>query len=477
MGKKITIFQQNDTHGCIDMHDEFYWQGSQPILRKAGGLAKINQYVKKVKEEKENVLFFDGGDLFHGTLPLIESRGEALIPILQQMELDGFVPGNWDYAYGKEKLEKLVEQLPFPALACNVQDANNGNPFLTPYMIKEMTGIKVGVIGLTYGHEEKTMPESFTKGLSFSLGVEEVKEIIREIEAQVDLIVIVSHLGLSLDVKLASMVERVDLILSGHSHDRVTRPITTNGTIVVQAGSNSAFLGRLDLVVENKEIMSFDYQLLDVEEQWKADPIIQELVASALQPYDGMMNDIVGSTDEILHRMTLQEAPMDKLITNAYLHNYGADIALSHGWRYGPPIGKGPVTLYDLHSIIPTNPNIFTMEIEGHNLRKAMENNLEMVHAKDPFDQKGGYVLRSSGLSLTYKPYSPKGYRIQTFHVGKEALNDHKTYKIVSAGAQILKGYEDAKVYHEAFSIEVIQSFLRDAGAFKLKDNHQIITV
>lgn len=477
MRQNITIFQQNDTHGCMAMHDEFYWHGNKPVLKKAGGLARINQYVKNVKEQKENVLFFDGGDLFHGTLPLVESRGEALVPVLEQMDLDGFVPGNWDFAYGKEQLKRLTENLPFPTLACNVNDENTGKPFLTPYVIKEMTGMKVGVIGLTYGHEEQIMPDDFTEGLTFTLGVEEVEEIVREIRNEMDLIVVVSHLGLPLDVKLASIVKGIDIILSGHSHDRVTRPIDANGTIVVQAGSNSAFLGRLDITLDGGKIADFTYQLVDVHEHLQEDPIVQELVRAALQPYDGEMNDIVGATDVILHRMTLDQAPMDKLITDAYLHMYDADIAFSQGWRYGPPVAKGPITMYDLHSIIPTDSKLFTLEIEGKVLREILEKNLEMVHSKDPFEQKGGYVLRSSGLSLTYKPYNPKGYRIQTFHIGGKELEDQAIYKIVGAGGQILKGNEDSKTYHDAFAIDVIQSFLREKGTFELNDYDKIISV
>lgn len=477
MSQRITIFQQNDTHGCIETHDEFYWVGGRPILKKAGGLSRISQYVKQVKEHNENVLFFDGGDLFHGTLPLVDSKGDALIPVLQQMELDGFVPGNWDFAYGKEQLKNLVDQLPYPTLACNVNDQDTGRPFLTPYMIKELTGMKVGVIGLTYGYEEQIMPEDFTKGLDFSLGVEEVEEIIDKIGGKVDLLMIVSHLGLPLDVQLGHQVKGIDLILSGHSHDRVTRPIDADGTIVVQAGSNSAFLGRLDITVDSGKIANFDYQLMDITEQFDKDPVVQELVDGILQPYDGVMADIVGATDTILHRMTLNQAPMDQLITDAYLYHFDADIAFSQGWRYGPPVAKGPITMYDLHSIIPTNPQIFQLEIEGHALRDIMEKNLEMVHSKDPYKQKGGYVLRSSGLSLTYKPYSPKGYRIQTFHIGNEELDDHKTYKIVGGGGQILKGNEDAKKYEEAFAIDVIRQFLHDRGTFTLRDYPNIISV
>lgn len=477
MPKNITIFQQNDSHGCLDTHDEFYWQGNKPVLRKAGGLARINQYVKYVKRQQHNVLFFDSGDLFHGTLPLIKSQGEALIPILKKMEIDGFVPGNWDFAYGKEQLKKMTSELPFPTLTCNVREKDTKKPFFSPYTIYQMDGMDVGVIGLTYGYEEQTMPGHFTEGLSFTLGIEEVSYIVQTLRVQVDLIVVASHLGLPLDVKLASFVKGIDVILSGHSHDRIRRPIIVDGTIVVQAGSNSAFLGRLDISLESGNISHFEYQLIDVHEGLQEDLEVNDLVKSAVEPFNEELNHIVGKTNNLLHRMTLEQSPMDKLITDAYLHSYNCDIAFSHGWRYGPPIAAGSLSMYDLYSIIPTNPYLFTVEVEGYALRNILENNLEMVFAADPFEQKGGYILRSSGLTMTYKPYNPKGNRIQTLYVGGEELDHHATYKVVGGGEQLLKGIEKSKTYVDARAIDVICSFLKDKGSFELNNFNQIISV
>ncbi|MCM3745299.1 bifunctional metallophosphatase/5'-nucleotidase [Sporosarcina luteola] len=477
MTKKITIFQQNDTHGCLDAHDEFYWQGNAPVLKRAGGLARISKYVKDVKKQLKNVLFFDGGDLFHGTLPLVKSKGEALIPILKEMELDGFVPGNWDFAYGKKQLKKLVGELPCSTLACNVFEDDTQEPFLTPYKIYELTGMNVGVIGLTYGHEKETMPESFTNGLSFTLGVEEVSGIVEAILDKVDLIIVVSHLGLPLDVKLASLVKGIDVILSGHSHDRVINPIDVEGTLVVQAGSNAAFLGRLDLTVEGASITHYEYQLIDVHENMQEDPHVAELVNTALEPFSKEINEIAGVTNTLLHRMSLEQSPMDKLITDAYLHSYDCHIAFSHGWRYGPPMAAGPLSIFDLYSIIPTNPNLFTVEIEGQALRKTLEKNLEMVFSANPFKQKGGYILRSSGLSMTYKPYNPKGHRIQTLHVGGRELDDHATYKVAGGGGQVMKECEKNKTYFDHQAIDVISSFLKEKGPFELRGSKQIISV
>nr|WP_285852024.1 5'-nucleotidase [Sporosarcina luteola] len=175
--------------------------------------------------------------------------------------------------------------------------------------------------------------------------------------------------------------------------------------------------------------------------------------------------------------MSLEQSPMDKLITDAYLHSYDCHIAFSHGWRYGPPMAAGPLSIFDLYSIIPTNPNLFTVEIEGQALRKTLEKNLEMVFSANPFKQKGGYILRSSGLSMTYKPYNPKGHRIQTLHVGGRELDDHATYKVAGGGGQVMKECEKNKTYFDHQAIDVISSFLKEKGPFELRGSKQIISV
>src|SRR5690606_31262935 len=131
--------------------------------------------------------------------------------------------------------------------------------------------------------------------------------------------------------------------------------------------------------------------------------------------------------------------PMDKLITDAYLAYTGADAAFSHGWRYGAPVLPGVVTMAELYNIIPTNPQLFLLEMDGHTLMQALETNLEQVFAADPFDQKGGYVLRSSNLMMAYKPYNPAGHRIQHLEVNGSPLSRDRIYRIAGGGEQLFK--------------------------------------
>ncbi|MBT2694893.1 bifunctional UDP-sugar hydrolase/5'-nucleotidase [Bacillus sp. ISL-55] len=474
--KNLTIVQLNDTHGSLELHPELFWKDNKPELRNTGGFPRIAKYIKDLKSQAENVLFLDGGDLFHGTLPLVATKGEAILPALEKMGLDGWVPGNWDFAYGKEQLSSLLKALPFPSVACNIKDQETNESFMKPYIIKEMEGVKVGVIGLTYPYVDETMPESFSKGLEFSRGVEETRDCVEELKGQVDLVVLLSHMGLPLDVELATLVDGIDIVLSGHSHDRVEEPITVNDTLVVQAGSSASFLGKLDITLEGGRMEDYRYELVAIDESFPEDEEMAGIISDILEPYSKERGNIVGKTDSILHRMTLNEAPMDQLITDAYLHVYDSDLAFSHGWRYGTPVPGGDISEYDLHTIIPTNPEMFTLEMTGERLMNALEKNLEMVFSRDPFKQKGGYILRSSGLFMSLKPYNPEGNRIQKLLIGGQEIDLKKKYKIAGAGKQLFKGAEADKTYHGVHAVDVIKQFLKEKGTFKAHVEPRILS-
>jgi len=340
-----------------------------------------------------------------------------------------------------------------------------------------MQGIKVGIIGLTYPYVDETMPDSFSKGLVFSKGVDETRKCVTELKGQVDVLLLLSHMGLPLDVELTSLVDGIDLILSGHSHDRIEQPIKVNGTVVVQAGSSSSFLGKLDVTLDNGKIEDCHYELISIDEQFQEDEEMAGIIADILEPYQQERANVVGKTDSILHRMTLNEAPMDKLITDAYLNAFDADLAFSHGWRYGTPVPAGDITEYDLHTIIPTNPEMFTMEMTGDRLVKALEKNLEMVFSRDPFKQKGGYILRSSGLFMAFKPYNPEGNRIQKLLIGGKEIDMGKNYKIAGGGSQLFKGAEADKTYQGTHAIAVIKQFLKEKGTFTADEQPKIISI
>ena len=474
----MTIIHQNDTHGYLQEHPEMFWKSGSTI-HEVGGFSRIHHHVRDVKKNTTNVLFVDGGDLFHGTAPLVLTNGEGILPLLKEMEIDAFVPGNWDYAYGKSQLLNLVSQLPFPALACNLKDKETNQFLFQPYTVKELNDVKVGIIGATYPYVHETMADNFSKGLSFSLGVDEIERSVDILKQQnVDVIILLSHMGLPLDYKIASLVDGISIILSGHSHDRTSSPIINNDTLIIQAGSSSSFLGQIEITCKEGKIVEYKHQLISLTaKEYKKDETINEIIEEILKPFKEMEQDVIGKTDTLLHRMTLNEAPMDKLITDAYMHGFDGDIAFSHGWRYGVPIVPGEITMNHLYNMIPTNPEVFQLDVEGQLLYNVLEKNLELVFSSDPFNQKGGYILRSSGLMMTYKPYNPKGNRIQYLEINGEPYLSSKTYKIIGAGDQLFKGLHNQKKYKKIHSIDVIKNYLSDIPSFKNDGMGKIISI
>jgi len=474
---QITIIQQNDSHSHMEPHWEGFY-GQDMDYRMTGGFARIAQYVKQVREKNPNVLFIDNGDLFHGTGPAVLSKGEALLPVVEKMDFDVWVPGNWDYAYGPKQLLGIANRLHFPTIASNVFDTKHGLLLFPPYIVKEMQGIKVGIIGLTFPYEDKTMPTTFSEGNSFTLGLEVLPKYIDHLKSKekVDLIILVEHIGLPLSQKLATMVSGIDVILSGHSHDRIRRPIKINNTLIIQSGSHASFLGQLDLKIMNGRIIDYEHQLIPLfVDQFGEDPETAELVNQAVVPYKEMGQTVVGKTAIPLHRMFLLEAPMDQLITDAYMHYMQADITFSHGWRYGVPVLPGPMTMKDIWQIIPSNPELFTVEVEGRELVQILEKNLISVYASDPFQQMGGYILRSTGIYMAFKPYNGDNHRIECLEVQGKPIQLNKRYKVVGAGQQDLRELGTRRKFLGVKAHDVITQYLGDIQEYRRESNKNSI--
>ncbi|WP_082423208.1 bifunctional metallophosphatase/5'-nucleotidase [Paenibacillus dakarensis] len=477
---QLTIVQQNDTHGYIESHAEFFWKAGKPEYRQAGGYARIAHVVKEIKKNNRNVLFFDGGDFLHGTGPAVLTQGSSIIPLMNAMELDAAVPGNWDFAYGSDLVLQLQEHFTFPILALNLKNKDNNKYVFNPYIIKEIDSLRVGIIGLTSPHVQETMPPSFSDHLSFSLGVEELPAVIQKLKAEerADLIILVSHMGLPLDVKLASQIEGIDIILSGHSHDRLNRPIVQNGCVIIQSGASASFLGKLDVTVEEGKITNFTHELIPIyADQYEEDAEIKSMIDEALLPFRDPLSESIGTIRTPLHRMTLQEAPMDRLITDAYLAQTDADVSFSHGWRYGAPVLPGGVTMNDLYNIIPTNPELFILEMDGATLLSVLERNLEQVFASDPYQQKGGYILRSSNLMMAYKPYNPAGHRIQHIEIKGKALQDDRIYRVAGAGEQLFMKHANGRKMQGVHAHEVLKSYFASKGEIIVSDKPSIISI
>ncbi|MFW6041098.1 MAG: bifunctional metallophosphatase/5'-nucleotidase [Thermoplasmatota archaeon] len=426
----LTILQMNDSHAYLDLHDEYFWRDGKQEYRKAGGYGRITNYFNKVRNENPgSVLVLDNGDTIHGTYPVLKDKGKNMVSILNKMRFDAWT-AHWDFAYGPDHLIDLSKKLEYPLLAINCYHEETDELAFDPYKVVEKNGLKIGLIGIANTIVDKTMPVHFSKGVYLTLGNEELPEYIRELrdEKEVDIVVVLAHLGYPQEVKLAKEIDDIDVLISGHTHNRIYEPVEVNDTVIIQSGCHGSFIGRLDLKIEARMVTDYRHELVEIDESINPDEEVQSLIDKIKSPHKDMLDEVIGETDIGLARDKVMETTMDNLLLKTLIYVSGAEMAFSNGWRYGSAVPPGKITMEDLWNIIPTDPPVSVCEINGKELWDMMEENLENTFANDPYDQMGGYVKRCYGINVYFKVENAKGLRIQEFFVGDERLDKEKTY-------------------------------------------------
>ncbi|MEN6330143.1 MAG: bifunctional metallophosphatase/5'-nucleotidase [Methanobacteriaceae archaeon] len=434
--KNLTLLQLNDSHGYLELHQELFWKGDQPHHMRVGGYARLKTLMDTIHAESPT-LALDCGDTIHGTYPVVQSKGEAMVPILKEMGL-GAMTGHWEFAYGPQQFQKISRALDYPMLAVNCYQEKDDHLVFPPYTIIEKGGLQLGVIGVAATIVDKVMPPHFSKGIYFTLGKEELPGYVEKLrnEERVDLVVLISHLGFPQEAKLAGDVAGIDVILSSHTHNRLYHPVQVNDTIIIQSGCHGSFLGRLDLEVQERRVRSFKHQLLTVTMDISPDPVVEDLIIKATEPHREMIEERVGHTRTALNRNTILESTMDNLLLESLLSTVDADVAFSNGWRYGAPVPPGPVTVNDLWNIIPTNPPVSSVELSGREIWNMLEVNAELTFSRDPYQQMGGYLKRCRGLNLYLKIENPPGERVQEIFIQGKSIEPGKTYQTVFVTSQ-----------------------------------------
>lgn len=438
MKKHLTILQINDLHGYLEPHAEMVRGADGPAYPELGGLARIAALFGHVRREHpDGVLALDNGDTFHGTYVAVNSRGKAMVPLMNELGLDAMTV-HWEFAYGPAGVRELASSLLYPVLAINCFDQRTGELVFAPYRMVERGGLRVALIGIACNIVDKTMPPAFSEGVRFTVGCDELPgwiEHVRQVE-HAELVVVLSHLGFPQDVKLASQVAGIDVLASGHTHNRMERPVIENGAIIFQSGCHGSFVGRLDVEVEQGRVVGHRHRLIPVDGSLGSDARMQQMVDAALAPHRAMLAEVVGHTATALDRYQMLHCAMDDLLLDAIAAAAGTDIAFSNGWRYGAPIRPGPITLGDLWNIIPTNPPVSSVELRGDEIRTMLEENLERTFAADPYAQMGGYVKRCHGLSMYVKIENPPGHRIERLFVMGEPVDPERVYQVAFVTAQ-----------------------------------------
>jgi S-sulfosulfanyl-L-cysteine sulfohydrolase len=463
---RFTLIQQNDIHAQLDLHWEHFWANGTADYRRVGGLARAATVAGTIKRETGAALLVDCGDAIHGTLPALRTEGRAVVPALNAEGVDLLVPGNWEYGYGPEALRRRATEMRFPVLAANLRDATSGEPIFPGTMVREVGGVRIGFAGLTSAIIPNMSPR-FAEGLRFTDARRVIPRVVEGLrtDEDCDIVVLVSHLGLPQDVALVREIDGVDVVLSGHTHNRLEQPVVAGGTIIIQSGFSGSFLGRLDLEVARGRIVGWRHELVELSESIEADAEVQAAVDEALGPFRDEAVEPVGRTAVALHRMGLLETPTDNLLVEAYRALTGAEVGLSHGWRFAPPVPAGTITLGDLWSMIPTNPEVRTALLSGRQILALIEGNLHNVFAGDALQQSGGYVIRASGLGVVFRPNNGRGARVEHLEIAGEPYRPDRVYTVAEAGVRDLP----ESVEREGTGIGAIEAIRRYLAAGEVR--------
>jgi len=407
---------------------------------KVGGFAHLATLVRQLKAGRPGALLLDGGDTWQGSATALWTQGQDVVDAAKLLGVD-VMTGHWDFTYGEERIKTIVEKdfagkIDF--LAQNVKTSDFGDPVFKPYVIKEMNGVAVAIIGQAFPYTPIANPAWLTPNWTFGIRESEMQETVNEARAKgAQAVVLLSHNGMDVDLKMASRVTGIDAILGGHTHDGVPVPVIVKNpggqTIVTNAGSNGKFLGVLDLDVKDKKVVAFNYRLLPVfSKLLAADPAMSKLIAGIRAPYEAKLGEKLAVTEGTLFRRGNFNGSFDQLILDALMEVRGADIAFSPGFRWGTSLlpGQAITREHVMDQTAITYPWTTLTDIRGDMIKTILEDVGDNLFNPDPYYQQGGDMVRVGGLSYTCEPGAKMGSRIQNMRLKGQLIEADKTYKV-----------------------------------------------
>jgi len=420
---------------------------------KLGGFAHLKTLIDRLRSDvgPGRSLLLDGGDLWQGTGLSNTMQGADMVEAANLLGIEAMT-GHWEFTYGEKVLRSNIEHFKGEFLAQNVflteeaafNDAKAFDPasgrVFKPSVIKEIGGHRVAVIGQAFPYVPIAHPKRFTPDWKFGIRDEELQKLVDALRNndKVDAVVLLSHNGMDVDLKLASRVTGIDVILGGHTHDAVPQPIPVTNpggvTLVTNAGSNGKFLAVLDLDIAKGKVANARYRLLPVfAELLKPDPAMQTLIERTREPYAGGWAEKIASADHLLYRRGNFSGTVDQLICGALRGQFDAEIALSPGFRWGTTALAGqPLTMEDvLAQTAITYPETYALTMTGGQIKDVLEDVCDNLFNADPYYQQGGDMVRLGGLSYTCQPADSVGKRISELKLDDgRALEAGKSYKV-----------------------------------------------
>ncbi len=443
---------------------------------KVGGFAQLATLIKNLRASRPSrTLLLDGGDSWQGSATSLWTQGRDMIGACKLLGVAAMT-AHWEFTYGAARVqEALAQELRghIDFLAHNVYDTRFGEErVFAPYVIREVNAIPVAIIGQAYPFTPIANNRYAFPDWSFGIREESLQQLVDEARAKgAHVVVLLSHNGSDVDLKLATRVRGIDVILGGHTHDAWPTPITVANsggkTLVVLSGSHTKFLSVLDFDVKRKRVVDFRYRLLPIFANLIApDREMASYVDKVRAPYKTKLDEKLAVTESMLYRRGNFNGSVDELILQALRATQDVPIAFSPGFRWGPTLLPGEnITLehvFDQTAI--TYPGVGVSELTGAQIKDFLEAIADNLFHPDPYYQQGGDMVRSAGLRYTLDLTQSIGNRIQNLQAGDGLLNPNKTYKVASWASTQAPPENRKPIW------DVVAAYLRNIKTVRLPD-------
>ena len=433
---------------------------------KVGGFAHLATLVRQLKASRPGALLLDGGDTWQGSATALWTKGQDMVDAAQLLGVD-IMTGHWEFTHGAERVKQLVDgdlkkhRIEF--VAQNVRTTDFEDPVFEPYTIRQVNGVSVAIIGQAFPYTPIANPRWLVPEWSFGIQEARMQTMVDEVRAKgVAAVVVLSHNGMDVDVKMASRVTGIDAILGGHTHDGVPRPLAVKNargtTLVTNAGSNGKFLAVLDLDVRGGRVADFRYRLLPVFSNLLApDPAMQALIERVRAPYEKRLSEPLAVSEGLLYRRGNFTGSLDQVILDALMTVRGADIAFSPGFRWGTTILPGQVITREhvMDQTAISYPMTTLTELSGAQIKEILEDIGDNLFNPDPYYQQGGDMVRVGGLTYACDPHAKMGSRIQEMRLKGEPISADRRYT-VAGWAPVAEGAKGEPIW------DVVETYLKD---------------
>ena len=458
-------------------HDDF--SALAQSYGRVGGLDRVSTVINSIRADRPDALLLDGGDTWHGSYTCHHTQGQDMVNVMNALKPDAMT-FHWEFTLGSERVNEIVEGLPFAALGQNIFDAEWDEPaeLFPPYKFFERGGVKIAVIGQAFPYMPIANPGWMFPEYSFGIRDENMQAMVDDVRAQgAELVVCLSHNGFDVDKQMAGKVTGIDVILSGHTHDALPEPVLVGETIIVASGSNGKFVSRVDLDVRDGRMMGFRHKLIPIfSDVITPDAEVTKVIDAQREPYADALSEVIGRTadDQTLYRRGNFNGTWDDLICDALISEREADIALSPGVRWGPSILPGQdITREDIWNVTSMSyGESYRTEMTGEFLHVVLEDVADNLFNPDPYYQQGGDMVRVGGLGYRIDVTKPQGDRITEMTLLKtgEAIDPSKTYQI-AGWASVNEGTEGPAIW------DVVEAHIAKQGTISLDPNNSVTVV